>query len=294
MKKPDLWMPFYVGDYLADTLHLGVAEHGAYMLLLCHGWMNEGRIPAEEEELANISHLGAEGWKKSGKKLLKFFKVEGDHLVQKRQVAELAKARAAQDSLRAKGKMGADKRWHKDSPANAPANARANSQANAPANSPGNACATAQAMPADAPPPSPSPSQPPVPEQQPTAPVAAVLVQDRAETKREPVGERLAPCLLGRGVAYFGSMVAARTHLGAAVAMVGEDWAFAWLLAADEDRVAKKIDTNPLQYYRGLLKNGEPPDKYMSEAKKLLRPHKAPAKDTGPVPVGAVKGEDHA
>lgn len=56
MSHGDAWMPFYVGDYLADTGHLRTVEHGAYLLLICHYWRT-GPLPDDAAALSRIARL---------------------------------------------------------------------------------------------------------------------------------------------------------------------------------------------------------------------------------------------
>lgn len=129
--------------------------------------------------------------------------------------------------------------------------------------------------------------------------------QSRAEQRQAPVAAvsdpptrtgaannngRHAPCFLALAMPYFGcqSLAVAEAYVNEAVGKIGEELAYAWLLSASADKEAGSIKTNPLQYYRGLCKKGEPDDKWLQKAKESLRPRELPQKDRGSVLVGDV------
>lgn len=81
-------MPLDVDDYLADTTHLSVVEHGAYFLLILRYWKDQG-LPPDESMIARYAHLSAEQWSESRPVLVALFDEGWKH---KRIDAELAKA----------------------------------------------------------------------------------------------------------------------------------------------------------------------------------------------------------
>ena len=48
------YMPFFTGDYLRDTRHLTMSEHGCYVLLLMHCWDQKGPVPLDERKILGI------------------------------------------------------------------------------------------------------------------------------------------------------------------------------------------------------------------------------------------------
>lgn len=120
-EKADVWMPLYVGDYLADTGRLTTEQHGAYLLLLMDYWRN-GPPPNDEEVLRNITRLSKFLWKKHRPILEKFFTVEDGLWRQKRIDEEMGKAASSKAAAVEKAKKAAEARWGKD---DAPSNAQA-------------------------------------------------------------------------------------------------------------------------------------------------------------------------
>ena len=52
-------MPVYIGDYLADTMHLSTEQHGAHLLLLFHLW-RRGILHDDDVVPAQITGLDPE------------------------------------------------------------------------------------------------------------------------------------------------------------------------------------------------------------------------------------------
>lgn len=104
--KPDVWMPFYIGDYLADTLHLDAEQHGAYLLLLMAAWMRGGDLPNDDAQLQRIARCDKAAWKRVKPVVIGFFTASAEKLTQGRLVVEYANAVRANNAQRENGKKG--------------------------------------------------------------------------------------------------------------------------------------------------------------------------------------------
>jgi len=113
--KTDIWFPFYIGDYLRDTMHLRAEEHGVYLLLLLAAWGREGKLPNDEEFLFSVARCSRKKWKMVFPKVSQFFVLRDGNYEHKRVIYELEKARKSKENKRKAGKVGADKRWNSNS-----------------------------------------------------------------------------------------------------------------------------------------------------------------------------------
>lgn len=122
MSKTTTWMPLNIGDYLADTMHLRAAEHGAYLLLLMHYWRN-GPLPDDDAKLSGIARMTRDEWSEISATIREFFHLENGQLHQKRADDERAKA----EQISSK-RAGAARSMHMQRGSNCTANAPANAE----------------------------------------------------------------------------------------------------------------------------------------------------------------------
>ena len=128
-RKSNAWMPLYIGDYLADTMHLDAETHGAYLLLIMHYWRT-GPLPRDEDVLQNIARVATRSWRrKTGRLVLAFFTPDGDVLRHKRIDKELAQAADISDKRRRAAQV-RHGRGDPETPPDEDANAGAHADAN--------------------------------------------------------------------------------------------------------------------------------------------------------------------
>ncbi len=129
MMKTDAWMPLYVGDLLADTLHLSRADFGSYMLLICAYWRRGGPLPDNDAQLASIARTSLDEWRQDIRlTLATMFEIEGGCWRHNRIEKELRAASAAYQSRCEAGKLGVEARKRLRSTAGQPAGDQSQSQ----------------------------------------------------------------------------------------------------------------------------------------------------------------------
>ena len=105
-------MPVYIGDYLADTMHLSTEQHGAYLLLLFHLW-RRGVLHDDDVVLAKITGLDKSAWSRARLVLAEFFEIHDGLWHHGRVERERIRVAAKQQSKANKAKLAASSRWSK-------------------------------------------------------------------------------------------------------------------------------------------------------------------------------------
>jgi len=121
--KTDIWMPLYIGDYLADTSRLTTEQHGAYMLLLMDYWRS-GKLPDDDKILSQITKLNDDAWSNARAMLEQFFSIEDGFWVHKRVEQEMQNSLENKQKNHNRAVLAAKARWN-----NANSNATRNTKA---------------------------------------------------------------------------------------------------------------------------------------------------------------------
>lgn len=107
------WYARYAGDYMQDTAHLSLAEHGAYTMMLDHYYGSEKPLPDDDTALYRICRAFSEDEQAAVLSVAdQFFPVCDDgKRHNKRADKELDKRQAISQKRKMAGAKGAASKW---------------------------------------------------------------------------------------------------------------------------------------------------------------------------------------
>lgn len=124
---PKIWMPVFIGDLLADTMHLTPSEFGAYMRIMFHQWR---RGHMAEDDIPTITGMSVDAWSIAQAKLKQFLSIdEAGLLFQRRTDREKEKATHNRSVFTKRATDAANKRWSRHREEKAKVNASSIAQA---------------------------------------------------------------------------------------------------------------------------------------------------------------------
>lgn len=107
----------YVGDYLRDTGHLSMTEHGAYCLMLDYSYATEKPLPTDLDALCRLCRAISKCEQQAVRRVAaEFFELRDDGYHNARADHEIEVAQATISKQRESGVQTASKRWAKVEP----------------------------------------------------------------------------------------------------------------------------------------------------------------------------------
>jgi uncharacterized protein YdaU (DUF1376 family) len=115
------WYPHFPGDYIRDTAHLSVIQHGAYRLLLDHYYATAAPLPADVDGLYRICRAFDQSERTAvGFVLGQFFELRADGYHNRRADRQLVTQKEQHERLSEGARKTNAKRWGKPSPSDSP------------------------------------------------------------------------------------------------------------------------------------------------------------------------------
>jgi uncharacterized protein YdaU (DUF1376 family) len=111
--RTNIWFPFYVGDYRAETQGFSHEERGVYVDLLCAYCHKQAPLPDDDKALAKLVGLSLAKWKKARKAIAPIFTISQGVWRLPRLDAQITRGLAIRGKRREAGKIGGQKSWEK-------------------------------------------------------------------------------------------------------------------------------------------------------------------------------------
>jgi len=131
------WIDRWVGS---SAFSLPIDARGLYREMLSQAWRRQARLPNDLEQIRRMTGVTMREWKRLWPQVKKYWKVDGNSLVNKTQQQVYAEAKGRADRATSRAQAAAEKRWAEERSRNAQGNAQA---------SPKHSTSDAQAMPSD-------------------------------------------------------------------------------------------------------------------------------------------------
>ena len=107
------WYPWHIQKYRAATMHLGLAECGAYRRLIDEYMMTRKPLPDNDAALARIIGVSIDGWLAVAPTVRPFFEASHGKLINKTCEEELNAQACQAHATSIKNKAAANSRWAK-------------------------------------------------------------------------------------------------------------------------------------------------------------------------------------
>lgn len=101
------FLPLYTGDYLRDTQHLSMSEHGSFLKLLMYCWDQKGPAPLDERRLMGICNARSTDEIEAMRRVLsEFFIAMDDGHYNRRMQLEIERSASISAARSVAGKLG--------------------------------------------------------------------------------------------------------------------------------------------------------------------------------------------
>lgn len=107
------WYPWYVQAWRKNTMHLTVAQDGAYRRLIDEYYMTRGPLPDNDNALARIAGVSADEWAVLAPAVRPFFEASHGKLIHRRCEEELHAQACQTHATSTKNRAAANSRWAK-------------------------------------------------------------------------------------------------------------------------------------------------------------------------------------